>query len=307
MGGGPSLRVIFFASDQFDLALPEGHRFPGQKYGMLRRELLSSGVLREEQVAVSPLATREEVLRVHDEAYVAALESGEIDPRAMRRIGFPWSEQIPLRGRRTVGGQVAAAREALRTGLSGQMAGGTHHAHRGFGAGFCIYNDQAAAALTLLDEGAAERIAVIDLDVHQGDGNAALLGGDPRVFILDVYGEKNFPFRKVPATIDVPLPDGCEDEAFLRAVEENLPEVWRFGPDLVLYQAGVDPLTSDRLGRLSLSFDGLAARDRLVLEGCRRRGIPCSMAIGGGYAEPITDTVRAYANTYRVAREVYGW
>ena len=299
--------MIFFASDQFDLRLPEGHRFPGQKYGMLRRELLSSGVLRGDQVAPSPLADRETVLLAHDAAYVDALEDGSIDPRAMRRIGFPWSEQIPLRGRRTVGGQLAAAHAALRDGLSGQMAGGTHHAHRGFGAGFCIYNDQAATALTLLDEGAVDRVAIIDLDVHQGDGNAALLASDPRIFVLDVYGEKNFPFRKVDATRMVPLPDGCEDAAFLEAVEAHLPEVWRFAPDIVLYQAGVDPLASDALGRLSVSFDGLMARDRMVLEGCRSRGIPCSMAIGGGYAKPIDDTVRAYANTYRIAKAVYGF
>ena len=297
--------MIFFASDQFDLKLPEGHRFPGQKYGMLRRELLASGVLREEQVVASPLAERDTVLTAHDPSYADALEDGSIEPRAMRRIGFPWSPQIPLRGRRTVGGQLAAARVALQHGLSGQMAGGTHHAHRQFGAGFCIYNDQAATALTLLAEGLADRVAIIDLDVHQGDGNAALLADHPGVFILDVYGEKNFPFRKVPATLNVPLPDGCEDDAFLRAVEEHLPQVWQFAPDIVLYQAGVDPLTSDALGRLSISFDGLAARDRLVLDGCRRRGIPCSMAIGGGYAKPIEDTVRAYANTYRVAKEVY--
>ena len=299
--------MIFFASDQFNLDLPEGHRFPGQKYGMLRRELLSSGVLREDQVAPSPLADRETVLLAHDAAYVDALEDGSIDARAMRRIGFPWSPQIPLRGRRTVGGQVAAARAALRDGLSGQMAGGTHHAHAGFGAGFCIYNDQVAAARTLLTEGLVDRVAIIDLDVHQGDGNASQLTGDPRVFILDVFGEKNFPFRKVPATRDVPLPDGCEDEAFLRAVAEHLPEVWQFAPDIVLYQAGVDPLVSDALGRLNVSFEGLATRDRMVLDGCRRRGIPCSMAIGGGYAKPIEDTVRAYANTYRVAKEAYGF
>lgn len=274
---------------------------------MLRRELLASGVLSEDRILTSPLATRTEVLAAHDQCYVDALDDGSIDARAMRRIGFPWSDQIPLRGQRTVGGQLAAARQALRTGLSGQMAGGTHHAHREFGAGFCIYNDQAVTALTLLAEGLADRVAIIDLDVHQGDGNAALLTQNPAVFILDVFGEKNFPFRKVPATLDVPLPDGCEDHAFLRAIEEHLPQVWQFAPDIVLYQAGVDPLTTDALGRLNVSFDGLAARDRLVLDGCRRRGIPCSMAIGGGYAKPIDDTVRAYANTYRVAKEVYGF
>ena len=277
------------------------------KYGMLRRDLLQADVVRTGQIEASPLASRDVVLRAHDELYVDAVEHGSIDARAMKRIGFPWSERIPLRARRTVGGQLAAARAALQTGLSGQMAGGTHHAHRDFGAGFCVYNDQAATALALLADRVVDRVAIIDLDVHQGDGNATLLAHRADVFVLDVYGEKNFPFRKAPATLDVPLPDGTEDEAFLRAVEDHLPAVWAFKPDIVLYQAGVDPLASDRLGRLSVSFDGLAARDRLVLSGCLRRGIPVSMAIGGGYAEPIEDTVRAYANTYRVAKELHGF
>ncbi|MEM7741410.1 MAG: histone deacetylase [Pseudomonadota bacterium] len=297
----------FFSSQDFNLALPDGHRFPGQKYGMLHRKLLSDGTLSPEQLAASPLAERDTVLRVHTEDYVSSLEDGSIDPRAMRRIGFPWSEAIPLRGRRTVGGAIAAAREALQTGLSGQLAGGTHHAHADAGAGFCLFNDQAAVAATLLAEKAVDRIAIIDLDVHQGDGNASILAGMPEVFILDVYGEKNFPFRKVPADINVPLPDHTEDDAFLRAIDERLPEIWQFAPDLVLYQAGVDPLIHDKLGRLDISFDGLRARDHMVLNGCRQRGIPCSMAIGGGYSSPIDDTVKAYAGTYDVAKSVYGF
>ncbi|MEM0929549.1 MAG: histone deacetylase [Pseudomonadota bacterium] len=297
----------FFSSQDFNLALPEGHRFPGQKYGMLHRKLLADGTLQPEQLKVSPLADREIVLSVHTQDYLQSLEDGSIDPRAMRRIGFPWSEAIPLRGRRTLGGALAAAREALRTGLSGQLAGGTHHAHADFGAGFCIFNDQAAVATSLLAEGAVDRVAIIDLDVHQGDGNASILADRPDVFILDVYGEKNFPFRKVPADINVPMPDHTEDGAFLAAIEERLFEIWQFAPDIVLYQAGVDPLIHDKLGRLDISFEGLRARDHLVLDGCRRRGIPCSMAIGGGYSSPIEPTVEAYAGTYEVAKSVYGF
>ncbi|MEE4208423.1 MAG: histone deacetylase [Parvularcula sp.] len=297
----------FFTARDFNLTLPAGHRFPGQKYRLLEEKLVRDGILALDQLGASPLATDDELLAVHTPQYLASLADGSIDPRAMRRIGFPWSEQIPRRGRRTVGGALAAAREALRTGLSGQLAGGTHHAHPDFGSGFCIFNDQAVVATVLLDQGEVDRIAVIDLDVHQGDGNAAVLDGRTDVLILDVYGEKNFPFRKVPADINVPLPDGAEDDQFLAAVEERLGDIWAFKPDLILYQAGVDPLREDRLGRLSVSFDGLMQRDRLVLEGCRARGIPCSMAIGGGYSEPIEHTVKAYAGTYEVAREVYGW
>lgn len=274
---------------------------------MLRRFLLAEGILAEDQILPSPRAPEEVVLRAHDVSYVRPLTDGTIDAKAMRRIGFPWSPQIPVRGQRTVGGALAAARAALAHGISGQMAGGTHHAHREFGAGFCIYNDFAAVALTLLAEGTVDRIAIIDLDVHQGDGNAALLVDHPGIFILDVFGAKNFPFRKVPSTLDVPLPDNSGDDVFLTAVAEHLPEVWGWAPDLVLYQAGVDPLVTDQLGRLDISFDGLMLRDRMVLEGCWQRGIPCSMGIGGGYADPIDDTVTAYANTYRVAKAVFGF
>lgn len=299
--------MIFFTAQDFNLELPEGHRFPGHKYRLLEDKLVRDGTLSPEHLRVSPLATDEEILTVHTERYLRSLEDGSIDPRAMRRIGFPWSEQISRRGRRTVGGALAAARQALRLGISGQLAGGTHHAHPDFGSGYCVFNDLAIVANILLAEGSVDRIAIIDLDVHQGDGNAAVLTDNDACITLDVFGEKNFPFRKVPSDIDVPLPDATEDDAFLRAVAERLPDIWAFRPDLILYQAGVDPLTEDKLGRLSVSHEGLRRRDALVLEGCKARGIPCSMAIGGGYSNPIDHTVAAYAGTYEVARDVYGW
>ncbi|MEM9839695.1 MAG: histone deacetylase [Pseudomonadota bacterium] len=299
--------MIVYTAQDFNLDLPPGHRFPGQKYRLLEEKLVRDGTLSREHLRISPLATDEQLLSVHTEGYLRSLEDGSIDPRAMRRIGFPWSKQIPRRGRRTVGGALAAAHQALRTGLSGQLAGGTHHSHPDFGSGYCIFNDLAIVATILLTEEWVDRIAIIDLDVHQGDGNAAVLTPNPDCLILDVFGEKNFPFRKVPSDIDVPLPDGTEDDAFLRAIDERLPEVWAFKPDLVLYQAGVDPLAEDKLGRLNISFEGMRRRDELVLGGCHSRGIPCSMAIGGGYSDPIEHTVMAYAGTYEVARDVYGW
>lgn len=295
----------FYFSTDFTLALPQGHRFPAEKYNLLRDALLSENILDEKQLQFSPKASSQNIMIAHEEGYISSLIEGSIDPKAMRRIGFPWSDHIHKRGQRTVGGALSAARDALQTGLSGQLAGGTHHAHAGFGAGFCIYNDFGVVARTVLSEGLVERLAIIDLDVHQGDGNAALLVGHPGVFILDVYGEKNFPFRKVASTLDVPLPDQTEDDQFLESIEEHLIQIWHFAPDLILYQAGVDPLKTDRLGRLSVSHEGLKARDYMVLEGARRRGIPVSMAIGGGYADPITDTVMAYANTYKVAKDIY--
>lgn len=299
--------MIFFTGQDFNLNLPEGHRFPGQKYRLLEDKLVRDGTLAREQLVESPPATDAEILSVHTETYLRSLEDGSIDPKAMRRLGFPWSEQIPRRGRKTVGGALAAGREALRSGLSGQLAGGTHHAHPDFGSGYCIFNDQAVVATILLDQGLVDRIAIIDLDVHQGDGTAAVLQPREECLLLDVFGEKNFPFRKVPSDIDVPLPDHAEDEPFLAAIADHLDAVWDFKPDLVLYQAGVDPLVHDKLGRLNISFEGLRTRDEMVLHGCWKRGIPCSMAIGGGYSVPIDHTVAAYAGTYEVARDVYGW
>lgn len=297
--------MLIFYPDTPDLPLPDGHRFPASKYRLLRDRIVQHQVLGNWKLAPSPLASLQELERAHSPAYVQAVIQGSLAPDIQRRIGLPWSETLAMRSRATVGGSLAAARQALRDGLSGQLAGGTHHAHRDFGSGYCVFNDLAVAALTLLAEGKVERVAVIDLDVHQGDGNAALLTGCPGAFVLSLHGEKNFPFRKVPSDLDVALPDGTDDLAYLRALADALDAVAGFRPDLVLYLSGADPLKSDTLGRLDLTFDGLAERDRLVLEFCRRRAIPVSIAIGGGYADPITDSVEAYANTFRVAREVF--
>ena len=297
----------FFYSDTFNLNLPEGHRFPGGKYGMLRRRLIEDGILSIEQLRLSPPVAEADLRRAHAAYYITSIDSGAIEPSAMRRIGFPWSKHIATRARATMGGAVAAARAALEEGLSGQLAGGTHHAHYDFGSGYCVFNDFAVAALALLDEGRAARVAIIDLDVHQGDGNAAILGRREDVFILSVHGEKNFPFRKVASDLDVALPDGAGDADYLAALADALPAVWAFKPDIVLYQAGVDPLKQDKLGRMALSHDGLAARDRLVLGACKARGFPVSMAIGGGYADPIEASVAAYANTYKEAKALWGF
>jgi len=298
------MRVYY--SDTFNLPLPEGHRFPGQKYGMLRERLLREALIAPDELYLAPLAEDADIARAHDAGYIAAFESGTLGEKAMRRIGFPWSAYLVTRTRASTGGAVAAARAALDDGISGQLAGGTHHAHSDFGAGYCIYNDQAVAALRAIADGWAGRIAIVDLDVHQGDGNAAILGDHPDVFVFSMHGEKNFPFRKYESDLDVPLPDGMEDGAYLRRLSEHLPAVFAFRPDLVLYQAGVDPLAADKLGRLALTHDGLMARDEMVLGECARRGVPVAMAIGGGYANPIQPSVVAYANTYRVVRNIHG-
>ena len=295
----------FYYSDMFDLKLPPGHRFPSNKYGMLRRTLLEDDILPETFLARSAPADDEALCRAHAPDYIAAIDTGTITPAAMRRIGFPWSKHVALRARATMGGAISAAKTALEHGISGQLAGGTHHAHYDFGAGYCIFNDFAVAALALLAEGLVSRIAIIDLDVHQGDGNAAILSPREDAFVLSVHGEKNFPFRKMTSDLDLNLPDGIEDDEYLAALSGVLPAVWAHKPDIVFYQAGVDPLKEDRLGRMALTHDGLMRRDKLVLSECKARGIPVSMAIGGGYGQPIDASVAAYANTYRVAKEIW--
>jgi acetoin utilization deacetylase AcuC-like enzyme len=295
----------FFFPDVPAIPLPPAHRFPAGKYAALREAIDAERILgRAELVGATPVG-RVELLRAHSAAYVDAMLTGAVAPDAMRRIGLPWSATLVARSCATVGAAMASGRAALATGLSGQLAGGTHHAHREFGSGFCVFNDLAVAALTLLDERAVARIAIVDTDVHQGDGNAAILGDDPRVFVLSVQGERNFPFRRVPATRDVDLPDGTEDAAYLAALADALEEVVAFRPELVFFLSGADPLAEDRLGRLSLTHAGLMARDRLVFETFKTCGVPVAIAIGGGYAEPIAASVTAYANTFRVAAEIW--
>ncbi len=272
---------------------------------MLHTLLLKDGILQEAQLAESLPASDESILRAHAADFVAQFENGELEEKAMKRIGFPWSRELVRRVRATAGGAIAAAETALEYGISGQLAGGTHHAHPTFGSGYCVYNDQAVAALHLLAAGIVERVAIIDLDVHQGDGSAAIFADNPSVFVFSMHGEKNFPFRKFPADLDVALPDGTGDKDYLRALADHLPAVFEFRPDLILYQAGVDPLAEDKLGRLALTYDGLIQRDQAVLNACKGRGIPVSMAIGGGYADPIEASVTAYANTYRVAKKLH--
>ncbi len=296
-----------FYPDIEAMPVPPGHRFPAGKYQLLRDLVAREAILPPECLTASPVIEPGDLLRAHSATYVDAVHAGTLAPDAMRRIGLPWSPALVQRSRATVGGALAAARSALEHGLSGQLAGGTHHAHRDFGSGFCVFNDVAVAALTLLETGVVQRIAVLDLDVHQGDGNAALLVGHPGMLVVGLQGERNFPFRRVPSDIDVELPDCTEDRAYLSALADVLPAIEAMRPDLVLYLSGADALADDRLGRLALTHDGLAERDRMVFEMCRRRGIPVSIAIGGGYAQPIEASVRGYANTYRAARDVFGF
>lgn len=294
-----------FYTGHFVLPLPPGHRFPMEKYSRLRDRLAASGRFGEDDIRVPPAASDAEILRAHDPDYLARVAAGTLAPAEMRRIGFPWSLEMVERSRRSSGATLAACRVALEEGMAANLAGGTHHAHRGFGSGFCVFNDAAIAALALLAENRARRVAIIDCDVHQGDGTATILAGEPRAFTFSIHGERNFPFQKQHSDLDVELPDGTGDAAYLAALDGALGEVFRRAePDFAIYLAGADPYAGDRLGRLKLTRAGLAERDRRVLGACRQRGIPVAIAMAGGYGHDIDDTVAIHATTILTAQSI---
>jgi acetoin utilization deacetylase AcuC-like enzyme len=295
------MRPRLFYCDHYPIPLPDGHKFPAEKYRLLRETLARDSVF---ELQPAEFARAEIIELAHDPGYVAGFLSGTLDPAIMRRIGFPWSHELTRRTLASLGGTLAASEDALRTGFGGNLAGGTHHAFRAEGAGFCVFNDIAVAILALRCADSARRAAVVDLDVHQGDGTAAIFRGDPDVLTLSIHGRNNFPFRKQQSRMDIDLPDGAGDGEYLAALESILPRVFEFAPEIVFYQAGVDGLAGDRLGRLALSLNGLERRDRLVLDMCRSRGVPAVITLGGGYAEPIVHTVEAHANTFRAAAEI---
>jgi len=291
-----------FYCDHYDMGLPPDHRFPARKYRLLRDALSGD---RRFEILPAPLASPEEICEAHDAEYVRQFLHGELPPAAVRRIGFPWSPALVLRTLASVGGALAATDAAQESGFGGALMGGTHHAFWAEGSGFCVFNDIAVAISALRMKGWGWRVAVVDLDVHQGDGTAALFADDPDVLTLSFHGRNNFPFRKQTSKIDVAFPDGTEDHEYLAALDEHLPRVWDFRPDFVFYQSGVDGLREDRLGKLSLTHAGLAERDRRVMTGACRFNKPFVLLLGGGYADPIEATVQANANTYRLAASVW--
>ena len=293
--------VLIYRTDHFALPLPPGHRFPLSKYAALRERVAE---LPGARLRVAPAATDEELGRAHDRGYVAAVCAGTLDAHAQRRIGFPWSPAMFERSRRSAGATLAACRSALASGLSASLAGGTHHAHRDFGEGYCVFNDAAVAARAMQAEGLAGRVLVVDLDVHQGDGTAAIFEGDASVFTFSMHGRGNFPFRKQASDLDVELVDGTGDAAYLAALAAALPRALaRSAPELALYLAGADPFAGDRLGRLALSKAGLAGRDRYVLHTLRDAGVPVAVTMAGGYAEAIADVVDIHCATIAIACE----
>ena len=285
--------------------VPVGHRFPMAKFGRLMALLLDSGVVRPERVARPEPAPRAWLLRAHTKAYVDAVLGQTLAPAVVRRIGLPISEGLVRRSRAAVGGTVLTARLALEHGLACNTAGGSHHAFAACGAGFCVFNDVAIAARVLLGEGAIERALVVDLDVHQGDGTAAMLQDEPRVVTFSMHCRTNFPARKERSDLDLAVDAGLEDDAYLDRLQDHLPGLLDdVRPDLVFYNAGVDPHADDRLGRLALSEAGLWRRERLVFGACADRGIPVAGVLGGGYAPHLDTLARLHAIQHRVAAEL---
>lgn len=289
-------------SDRYLVPLLPTHPFPMQKYRLVRNRLLEEGSLTHWHLIEPTLATDEDILLVHERDYWFRCKRGELSAAEMRRIGFPWSMGLVHRSQASVQGTLIAAKNALRDGVASNLAGGTHHAYPDHGEGYCVLNDIAIATRVLQRDHSVRRIAIIDCDVHQGNGTAAIFQGDESVFTFSMHGEKNFPLRKERSTVDVNLPDGTGDKEYLELLAQYVPSILReFQPEFVFYQAGVDPHERDRLGKLKLTHAGLKQRDEFVIGICRRAGIPVVTMMGGGYGKDINDTVEGHCNTVRVA------
>jgi acetoin utilization deacetylase AcuC-like enzyme len=293
--------LTVWSSARYTFPLPSGHRFPVEKYAMLRDRVVADGIVAPERV-MDPAAATDEMLRlVHTADYVERFARGAMSAAELRRLGFPWSPALVERSRRAVGGTIAAARHALVHGSAMNLAGGTHHAFPDHGEGFCVFNDVAIAIRLLRAEGVIRRAAVIDLDVHQGNGTHAIFAGDDGVLTFSMHGRRNYPFEKVAGTVDVELEDGTEDDDYLPLLADALPRVLHAAQaDLVFYLAGADPHEGDRLGRMKLTFAGLERRDVMVLEACREVGLPVTVVIAGGYGRRIEDTVAVHVATARI-------
>ncbi|WP_237229256.1 histone deacetylase [Rubinisphaera sp. JC750] len=296
-----------FYADHFVLPLPETHRFPMSKYSLLRARLLEQGILEPQVLHEAPAANDEQLLRVHTVDYLERVKQGELTKQETRRIGFPWSLEMVERSRRSTGATIAAAHAALTTRIGINLAGGTHHSFADCGEGYCVFNDVACASRDLQKTTGIGQVLVIDCDVHQGNGTAAIFENDPSVFTFSIHGAKNFPLKKTISDLDVPLEDDTEDDAYLQLLDHALAECFRrCSPDFVFYVAGADPYHEDRFGRMKLSKDGLRKRDQLVLSVCASRNLPVTVVMAGGYAPNVEDIVDIHAATIATAVEFAG-
>ena len=301
----PNTEVRAFYCDHFVLPLPEGHKFPMAKYARLRERVVDEGLVRPGDLCEATPASWDDLALVHTAGYLRDIEGGTVSRDIQRRIGFPWSPQMVERARRSVGATMQASAAAREDGSAANLAGGTHHAFADRGEGFCVFNDVAVAARVLLRDGRARRVAVIDCDVHQGNGTAAIFANEPAVFTFSMHGAHNFPFRKETSDLDVTFEDGTGDEEYLAGLEQHLPRVLdAHRPDIAFYVSGADPYEGDRFGRLKLTIDGLRRRDVFVFSECHARGIPVVVTMAGGYAPDIDAVVTIHTNTIREAARV---
>lgn len=304
MAGNSCMHICY--SDHYQIPLSPTHPFPITKYKMARDRLLAEGIITHWHLTDPGLASHEDILLVHERDYWFRCVNGELTAAEVRRLGFPWSAALVRRTRAAVQGTITAARYALRDGIASNLAGGTHHAFPDHGEGYCVLNDIAIAIRVLQRDRLARRIAIIDCDVHQGNGTAAIFQNDPAVFTFSIHGEKNFPRRKERSSLDINLPDDTDDQEYLRLLREHVPTILAdFRPELVFYQAGVDLHERDRLGRMRLTLTGLQQRDELVIGACRAAGVPVATTMGGGYGRDISETVEGHCNTIRTALRFY--
>src|SRR5437764_7141512 len=295
-----------FYTPRYYADIGEGHVFPIRKFELVRDRLLREGTLAPSEIVEPREAAVEDVLLVHTEDYVTRLRAGALTARELRRLGLPWSKALVRRSFLAASGTINAARSALEEGVGANLAGGTHHAFPDHGEGFCVLNDVGIAVRVLRRDRLIRRAAVVDLDVHQGNGTASIFAGDREVFTLSMHGAKNYPLFKIPSTLDVELADGTSDGEYLETLARNLPLVFAHRPEIVFYLGGADPFAGDRLGRLALTAGGLRERDETVLGECKARGVPVATVMSGGYAEDIGDTVEIHCNTIRAAKAVFG-
>src|SRR5947207_420195 len=297
------LRV--WTSASYTFPLPAGHRFPIGKYARVREQVIIDGIVAREALREPERASRETLLLVHTTDYVDRFVDGRLSADELRRLGFPWSPALVERSLRAVGGTCEAAAAALVDGVAMNLAGGTHHAFADHGEGFCVFNDVAVAIRILQRAGRVRRVAIVDLDVHQGNGTNAIFAGDESVFTFSMHGDRNYPFHKVPGSLDIELPDRTGDDDYLQRLADVLPVVLsRAQADLVVYLAGADPHEGDTLGRLRISFAGLARRDALVIDQCREVGLPIPITIAGGYGRKLDNTLHIHSPPASLACEV---
>ena len=294
-----------FYTPRYYADIGQNHVFPIRKFELVRDRLLLEGTLQTTDIIEPQPAAIEDVLLVHTEDYVMRLRAGALTPREIRRLGLPWSKALVRRSFLAAGGTLSAARWALNERVGSNLAGGTHHAFPDHGEGFCVLNDVAIAIRVLRRDGLIKRAAVIDCDVHQGNGTAEIFAGDETVFTFSMHGAKNYPLFKVSSTLDVELADGTPDAVYLETLAKHLPAVFAHAPDIVFYLGGADPYKGDKLGRLALTIEALRERDEMVLSECRRRDVPVATTMSGGYAADISDTVEIHCNTIRAVRSVF--